>query len=131
MMHEISWLIEKVVYLIHEEQLAEHGGRDGVRDNGLLESALARPKNLYAYGNPTLFELAAAYAYGIIENHPFIDGNKRTGFLLAYTFLSINGWILKASEADAVLAVYALAKGEMSEREFARWLEVNSLQKGE
>ncbi len=120
-----KWILPRIVHTIHEEQLAEHGGASGVRDEGLLDSALTRPKNLAAYGNPppNIFELAASYAYGIIGNHPFLDGNKRTGFLLAYVFLRLNGWELKAAEADAVLAVLSLAKGEWTEKEFSCWLE--------
>jgi len=121
----IKWIIPRLVYVVHEEQLAEHGGTSGVRDQGLLESALARPQNIEAYGNPkpNIFDLAAAYAYGIIKNHPFIDGNKRTGFLLAYIFLRLNGYELNAPEAEAVLAVYSLASGEWIEKDFSRWLE--------
>ena len=125
----IKWIIPRLVYVVHEEQLAEHGGTSGVRDRGLLESALARPQNIEAYGNPkpNIFDLAAAYAYGIIKNHPFIDGNKRTGFLLAYIFLRLNGYELNAPEAEAVLAVYSLASGEWIEKDFSRWLEHWSL----
>ena len=125
----IKWIIPRLVYVVHEEQLAEHGGNSGVRDQGLLESALARPQNIEAYGNPkpNIFDLAAAYAYGIIKNHPFIDGNKRTGFLLAYIFLRLNGYELNAPEAEAVLAVYSLASGEWIEKDFSRWLEHWSL----
>ncbi|WP_027396521.1 type II toxin-antitoxin system death-on-curing family toxin [Anaerovibrio lipolyticus] len=125
----IKWIIPRLVYVVHEEQLAEHGGTSGVRDQGLLESALARPQNIEAYGNPkpNIFDLAAAYAYGIIKNHPFIDGNKRTGFLLAYIFLRLNGYELNAPEAEAVLAVYSLASGEWIEKDFSRWLEHWSL----
>ena len=125
----IKWIIPRLVYVVHEEQLAEHGGTSGVREQGLLESALARPQNIEAYGNPkpNIFDLAAAYAYGIIKNHPFIDGNKRTGFLLAYIFLRLNGYELNAPEAEAVLAVYSLASGEWIEKDFSRWLEHWSL----
>ena len=125
----IKWIIPRLVYVVHEEQLAEHGGTSGVRDQGLLESALARPQNIEAYGNPkpNIFDLAAAYAYGIIKNHPFIDGNKRTGFLLTYIFLRLNGYELNAPEAEAVLAVYSLASGEWIEKDFSRWLEHWSL----
>jgi len=125
----IKWIIPRLVYVVHEEQLAEHGGTSGVRDQGLLESALAWPQNIEAYGNPkpNIFDLAAAYAYGIIKNHPFIDGNKRTGFLLAYIFLRLNGYELNAPEAEAVLAVYSLASGEWIEKDFSRWLEHWSL----
>jgi death-on-curing protein len=86
------WLKEEVLIAVHDEQLAEHGGTEGVRDSGLLFFALARPKNLAEYEKPSAFDLAAAYAAGIVRNHPFVDGNKRTGFLAAYMFLALNGW---------------------------------------
>src|SRR5271169_1054688 len=117
------WLIEGVVIAMHGEQIAAHGGSLGVRDAGLLSSALARPQNQAVYGEPSVFDLAAAYAFGIIRNHPFVDGNKRTGFLAAYVFLDLNGWELMSSEAEAVAAVLALAKGEMDEADFAGWLK--------
>jgi death on curing protein len=120
------WLLNGVVLALHDEQLAEHGGSPGVRDAGLLSSALARPQNQLAYGNPSLFDLAAAYAFGIIRNHPFVDGNKRTGFLAAYVFLDLNGIELTAPEDEAVAAVMALAAGEMQETGFSEWLKTNS-----
>ncbi|MBB5518106.1 death-on-curing protein [Amphiplicatus metriothermophilus] len=110
---------------LHAEQLAEHGGAAGVRDEGLLESALARPENMAAYGEPDLFELAAAYAFGIVKNHPFVDGNKRAGFMAAATFLLLNGWTLTATDKEVVEAMLALAAGEASEEEFALWLKAN------
>ncbi len=121
------WLREDVVIAMHGEQIAEHGGRPGIRDMGLLSSALARPQNQAAYGKPSVFNLAAAYAFGVIQNHPFVDGNKRAGFLAAYVFLDLNGWELVASEAEAVSAVTALATGEMDEAGFSDWLKDNSL----
>jgi death-on-curing protein len=121
------WLREDVVIAMHGEQIAEHGGSPGIRDAGLLSSALARPQNQVAYGKPSVFNLAAAYAFGVIQNHPFVDGNKRTGFLAAYVFLDLNGWELVASEAEAVSAVMALATGEMDEAGFSDWLKDNSL----
>ena len=114
---------------MHDEQLAEHGGGAGVRDEGLLLSALARPQNLTCYGDPNVFSLAAAYAFGIVRNHPFVDGNKRTGFLAAYVFLGLNGWELIVSESEVVAAVLALACGEMEEAGFAAWLESQSRKK--
>jgi death on curing protein len=117
------WLLEGVVIAIHDEQIAAHSGSSGVLDAGLLSSALARPQQRANYGDPSVFDLAAAYAYGIIRNHPFMDGNKRTGFLAAYVFLNINGWQLKSSEAEAVNAVLALAAGEMDEPGFSDWLQ--------
>jgi death-on-curing protein len=121
------WLREDVVIAMHGEQIAEHGGSPGIRDAGLLSSALARPRNQAAYGKPSVFNLAAAYAFGVIQNHPFVDGNKRAGFLAAYVFLDLNGWELVASEAEAVSAVTALATGEMDEAGFSDWLKDNSL----
>jgi len=121
------WLLNGVVLALHDEQLAEHGGSLGVRDVGLLSSALARPQNQAGYGNPSVFDLAAAYAFGIIRNHPFVDGNKRTGFLAAYVFLDLNGWDLVPHEDEAVAAVMALAAGEMQEAAFSEWLKSNSI----
>jgi death-on-curing protein len=121
------WIREDVVIAMHGEQIAEHGGSPGIRDAGLLSSALARPQNQVAYGKPSVFNLAAAYAFGVIQNHPFVDGNKRAGFLAAYVFLDLNGWELVASEAEAVSAVMALATGEMDEAGFSDWLKDNSL----
>jgi death on curing protein len=121
------WLLNGVVLALHDEQLAEHGGPPGVRDAGLLSSALARPQNQVAYGKPSVFDLAAAYAFGIIRNHPFVDGNKRTGFLAAYVFLDLNGWELMAHEDETVAAVLALAAGEMQEDGFSEWLKTNSV----
>ncbi|MFO7970834.1 MAG: type II toxin-antitoxin system death-on-curing family toxin [Desulfobacterales bacterium] len=121
------WLKEDVVIAMHSEQIAEHGGSLGIRDAGLLSSALARPQNQAAYGEPSVFDLAAAYAFGVIQNHPFVDGNKRVGFLAAYAFLDLNGWELMASEAEAVAAVLALATGQMDEAGFSDWLKNNSL----
>ncbi len=121
------WLLEGVVIAMHGEQIAEHGGSLGIRDAGLLSSALARPQNQAVYGEPSVFDLAAAYAFGIIRNHPFVDGNKRTGFLAAYVFLDLNGWELTASEAEAVFAVLALATGEIEETDFSDWLKTQSV----
>ena len=121
------WLLSEVVVALHDEQLAEHGGSLGVRDAGLLSSALARPQNQAAYGDPSVFDLAAAYAYGIIRNHPFVDGNKRTGFLTAYVFLDMNGWELIAPEDEAVASVLALVTGEIEESGFSCWLKINSV----
>lgn len=108
---------------LHDRMLAEHGGSAGIRDETLLESALARPRNLVAYGKPSLFELAAAYACGIIKNHPFIAGNKRTGFMAAFLFLGLNRIDFLAEESDVVLRTVAVAANEMSEQAYATWLE--------
>jgi len=111
---------------VHERQLAEHGGPEGVRDMGLLESALARPQNAYAYGETDLSALAAKYAAGIIQNHPFVDGNKRTGYLAAELFLALNGHHLMASDEECLASTLLLAAGELSEDEYAAWLRENS-----
>ena len=121
------WLLDEVVIAIHDEQIAVHGGSPGIRDSGLLSSALARPKHKANYGDPSVFDLAAAYAYGIIRNHPFVDGNKRTGFLVAYVFLHINGWELRSKEVETVNAVLDLAAGEMDEPFFSEWLKSKSV----
>lgn len=122
-MSEPSWLTRLAVEIIHDEQLAEHGGAPGLRDEGLLESALARPRNLFAYEkSDDLHDLAAAYAAGMVRNHPFMDGNKRTGFLAAYTFLLMNGHELLAPEAEAVVMTLGLASGELPEAGYAAWL---------
>lgn len=121
-----EWLETETVIIVHDEQLAEHGGSEGLRDRGLLESALARPRNLAAYGDAsTVTALAAAYAYGIARNHPFVDGNKRTAWLAAATFLARNGFEIEARQADVVMAVEDLAKGGLTEMEFAAWLEAH------
>jgi death-on-curing protein len=119
---EPVWLLRSVIDAVHEAQLAEHGGASGLRDAALLDSALARPLNLHAYGQGDICVLAAAYASGIVRNHPFVDGNKRTAFLVAYVFLRLNGLDLTATETSAAEVMLALASGEMSEDEFAGWL---------
>jgi len=116
------WVAEAVAKAAHAEQLAEHGGGEGVRDEGLLDSAMARPRNAAAYGEPDAAELAAAYAFGIARNHPFVDGNKRTAAVVSETFLALNGYRLEASDAELVVAFLALAAGELSEDELADWL---------
>lgn len=123
-MTEILWLLEETLTAIHHRQIAEHGGSEGLRDEGLLSSALARPKNLLAYGEPRpdLASLAAAYAYGIARNHPFVDGNKRTALVAARTFLILNGVNLNATQDDKVLTILNLAEGGMSEGELADWI---------
>jgi death-on-curing protein len=111
---------------MHDQQLAEHGGASGLRDEGLLESALARAQNLHAYGETDLCTLAAAYAVGIARNHPFIDGNKRTAFLTAYVFLRLNDMMLTATEADAAEIMIETAAGAVSDQAFAEWLRQNT-----
>lgn len=120
------WLRLDVVEAVHELLLAEHGGSPGLRDIGLLESALARPRHLFSYEKPDLFDLAAAHAFGIVRNHPFVDGNKRSGFMAAWTFLIRNGKELTVSETDAVFAMNAVAARELKEGQFAQWLRKNS-----
>lgn len=115
-------IAEGLVFAVHERQVAEHGGAIGVRDPGAIESAMARPRNLAAYGDPDLADLAAAYAYSIAKNHGFADGNKRTAWVIARTFLAINGCTLTFDDADAVLTVESLAAGTMDEGAFAQWL---------
>jgi death on curing protein len=116
------WIDPEVVLAIHEEQLAEHGGSAGIRDTGMLESALARPRNLVAYGDPDVFDLAAAYGFGIARNHPFVDGNKRTAFVCAELFVVLNGYRLVAGDTECVLTMLNLAAGEIDETAFAEWL---------
>jgi death-on-curing protein len=124
-MKEPVWIPAEVVLAIQEELLARFGGLSGLRDEGLLDSALNRPKHAFHYGQPTLFELAADYALGIVKNHPFLDGNKRAGFMAAYTFLGVNGYNLNAAEEDAVFKTLALAAGEINQAEYAVWLKVS------
>jgi death-on-curing protein len=126
MKHEPQWVLRDTVLLLHEQSLAEHGGTSGIRDEGLLDSALGKPMNLFAYGEPALFDLAASYVYGLVKNHPFLDGNKRIGFVTGALFLALNGYQLIAAEADAAIRTLALAAGEMTEKAYAAWLEANS-----
>ena len=123
---EPFWLTIELILAIHEEQLFEHGGSSGVRDRGLLESALARPLNVFHFENAQIQYLAAIYASGIMRNHPFVDGNKRTGFMAMYTFLGANGYQLKATEPEAVAATMELAAGELSDDQFAAWVADHS-----
>ena len=115
------WVTAPVAIAAHAEQVAEHGGDDGIRDQGLLDSAIARPVNLAGYGEPDVADLAAAYAFGIAQNHPFVDGNKRTAAVVSETFLMLNGYELTATDAELVVAFVALAGGELSEAEMADW----------
>ena len=125
-MKQPSWLLKAVVLALHEQSLGLFGGLAGVRDEGMLDSALQRPQNLAAYGTPTAYELAAAYAFGLAKNHPFFDGNKRIAFLAAVTFLEANGHAFSGSEVDAVLRTLALAAGELDEAGHAEWLAETS-----
>ena len=119
------WLGEAVLLAMHGRLLSEHGGAEGIRSSSSFESALARPQNLLAYDNPDICDLAAAYTTGIIRNHPFVDGNKRTGFMAGYAFLASNGLQLMADELDVVRVVTLLAASEIDETEFAAWLRKN------
>ncbi len=120
------WIDPSVIHAVHDEQLGEHGGAPGLRDAGLLESALARPQQLAAYGDADAASPAAAYGFGLAKNHPFIDGNKRTAFVAVELFLSLNGWSLVANDADCVMAMLRLAAGELSEAAFADWVRASS-----
>ena len=127
-MKEPIWIDSTDALILHDRQLTRHGGSTGIRDHGLLESALARPKNHWAYAEsaPGLAVLAAAYASGISSNHPFIDGNKRTALVVAFTFLDVNGLEVTATQEDAYLTILGLAAGEISEEQLAAWFERNT-----
>lgn len=122
------WISVELALAIHSRQLAEHGGADGTRDAGLLESALSRPRQMFAYTDPTpgVPELAATLAFGIARNHPFIDGNKRTAAVACETFLNLNGYELHATDEDMYLTFLNLAAGELTERQLAEWLMANT-----
>jgi len=124
-MTEPFWLTRQMVVAIHDEQLTIHGGASGLRDEGMLESALDRPKNRWSYKQAELAELAAAYAFGIARNHPFVDGNKRTSLLALYTFLGVNGVDFILPEAEAAAMILSLAAGEVSEESLTRWIRDN------
>ena len=126
-MNEPVWITREDCLAYHESLLERFGGLSGIREESLLDSALNRPKHLFAYGKPSIFQMAASYAHGIVKNHPFLDGNKRTGFMSAYIFLGVNGWSLEAPEEEAVLETLALAAGETSEEAYAAWLERTSV----
>ncbi|MBU6475292.1 MAG: type II toxin-antitoxin system death-on-curing family toxin [Alphaproteobacteria bacterium] len=120
------WLSKSFVLALHDMQIAAFGGASGVRDEALLESALARPQNRAAYGDPSVFDLAAAYAFGLARNHCFVDGNKRIAFVAAAVFLEDNGYAFQAAEADVVLKTLALAAGAADEKVYADWLRQNA-----
>jgi death-on-curing protein len=128
-MKEPTWIRQDVVLRMHDEALIFHGGAEGVRDAGLLESALARPKNLFAYSEQdiSITRFAAAYAKGIIANHPFVDGNKRTAFTVSLTFLKLNGFELTATKEDRLFAFWNLAAGKITEEQLALWFECNAV----
>jgi len=125
---EPVWITIELTHAIHKRQLAEHGGIEGVRDEGLLSSALARPQHLLAYSKetPDLASFAAAYGFGIAKNHPFLDGNKRTAAVVCETFIEINGYLLTADDQAMCIAFLQLAEGELSEEELAEWIRTNS-----
>ncbi|MFN0313948.1 MAG: type II toxin-antitoxin system death-on-curing family toxin [Burkholderiales bacterium] len=125
-MTEWIWIDPSVVLAVHEEQLAEHGGSVGIRDAGLPESALARPRNRAVHGAPDIAEVAAAHGVGVARNHPFVDGNKRTAFVCIELFLHLNGYQLTAGDADCILTMLAVAAGEIKEVDFANWLREHS-----
>jgi death on curing protein len=125
------WIEDRDVLVIHDRLLAAHGGASGLRDEGLLQSALARPRQHYAYaGSPDIVEMASLYAVGIVRNHPFVDGNKRAGFVVGVLFLELNGFSFVASEEDATQAVFGLAAGTLDEGAFTAWLRANSRRVG-
>jgi death-on-curing protein len=127
------WISKQALLLLHAESLAEHGGGEGIRDEGLLDSALARPLNVLAYANPAappdIGALAASYGIGLAKNHPFVDGNKRAAFLAVGLFLYLNGYRLQASQGQATLTMLAVAAGDLSEEAFAAWLRAHSVLK--
>jgi death-on-curing protein len=127
--NEPLWIREIEALAMHDQQLTLFGGSAGVRDYGLLESALARPKNIWVYseGPQSLSRLGAAYAFGISSNHPFVDGNKRTALVVSFAFLDVNGWDVTATQEDAFLTILSLAAGEMSEEQLAEWFDKNTV----
>jgi death-on-curing protein len=124
------WLSDQLILAIHDEQLAEHGGSAGLRDPGLLDSALARPLNRAGYGEPDVAELAAVYALAIAQNHPFVDGNKRTAFVALELFLRLNGCQFTVGDAEAVVMMLAMAAGELADAEFVAWVRLNVAPEG-
>ncbi len=129
-MTEPEWLEEETILAAHQIQIATFGGSPGIRDIGLLRSAMARPQNLLAYGKPTLTDLAAAYAFGIVRNHPFIDGNKRVALVAIVSFLDINGRQFTADEPSAKATIERLAASEIDEAALAEWVAANSIKGG-
>ncbi|OHE78189.1 MAG: death-on-curing protein [Verrucomicrobia bacterium GWF2_62_7] len=125
-MKEPQWILRETVLALQERLLAEFGGLSGLRDEGLFDSAIARPQQLFTYGKSSLFDLAAAYAFGLVRNHPFLDGNKRIAFTTAVVFLELNGCRFTASEVDATVKTLALAARDLDEAGYAAWLKENS-----
>jgi len=126
-MNEPLWISEEIVRVIHQDQIQQHGGSLGVRDENLLAASLARPRHLLVYGQPDLFDLAAAYGYGLAKNHPFIDGNKRTAFMVMYVFLGLNRYLLEVPEMEVVQIMERLATDQENQESLAQWLRQNSL----
>lgn len=124
-MTEPTWLLPETVIKIHDRQIEEHGGLIGVRDENLLISEVARPQNLYAYGTPNIFEMAASLAFGLAKNHPFNDANKRTAYVSCRTFIRLNGYDLHASDLDKLETMLKLSSDKITEQEFTKWLELN------
>jgi death on curing protein len=126
-MSGLVWVSRQALELLHSESIAEHGGADGLRDEGLFESALARPQNLHAYEGIDDVARAASYCYGLAKNHAFVDGNKRVAFIAAGLFLRLNGWRLKADPAQATLVVLSTASGAMDEKALSEWIRQHSV----
>lgn len=124
-----NWVDKQLLVTLHDESLAMHGGASGIRDEGLLDSALNRAPNLALYGKPNIAELAAAYGFGLAKNHAFVDGNKRVAFLSVGLFLGLNGYRLKATQVEATLTILALASGDMNEADFANWIQKNAVKR--
>lgn len=126
-MNEPLWISEAIVRVIHQDQIEQHGGSLGIRDENLLAASLARPRHWFTYTEASLFELAAAYGYGLTKNHPFIDGNKRTAFAVMGAFLLVNGYLLEVSDREVVEMMERLATDEENQESLAQWLEKNSI----
>ncbi|CAD5979171.1 Toxin Doc [Planktothrix rubescens] len=126
-MNEPLWISEAIVRVIHQDQIQQHGGSLGLRDENLLSASLARPRHLFAYGQPDLFDLAAAYGYGLAKNHPFIDGNKRTAFMVMYVFLGLNQYLIEVPEIEVVQIMEGLATDQETQETLAQWLRKNSM----
>lgn len=126
-MNEPLWISEAIIRVIHQDQIQQHGGSLGLRDENLLSASLARPRHLFSYGQPDLFDLAAAYGYGLAKNHPFIDGNKRTAFMAMYVFLGLNGYLLEVPEIEVVQIMEGLATDPETQDSLAQWLRQNSV----
>lgn len=124
---ELLWLDEQMLLAMHSDQLAQHGGLSGVQDENLLSASLARPRHLYAYDEPTVFDLAAAYGYGLAKNHAFVDGNKRTAFVAMAVFLELNGYSLEAPEPEVVVMMERLASSQEDQQSIAAWLQQRSI----